>query len=74
MRSVDLRIGFVEVASFSSVTRRIEPELSRRPGNSSASVVHRGDDAKISPSRDEAPTWRLGRAKARRHSIGHGPE
>jgi hypothetical protein len=36
-----MRIGFVDVASESFVTLRIEPELSRRPGHSSASVVHR---------------------------------
>ena len=38
MRSVDLRIGFAEVASESSVTRRIEPELARRPGRRRSSV------------------------------------
>ena len=41
VRSVELRVGFVEVASESSVTRRIDPELARRRGYSSASVVHR---------------------------------
>ena len=53
MRSVDLRIGFAEVASESFVTPRIEPELARRPGHSSASVVHRVR-IRRHPARDEA--------------------
>ena len=41
MRSVDLRVGFVEVASERSVMLRIKPQLSRRPGYSLAPVIHR---------------------------------
>ena len=53
MRRVDPRVRSAEVASKSSVTRRIEPELSRRPGHSSASVVHRVR-IRRHPARDEA--------------------
>jgi hypothetical protein len=43
-QGVDLRVGPSEAASRGFVTRRIEPKLSRRPGHSSASVVHRTED------------------------------
>jgi hypothetical protein len=53
MRSVDLRVGSGEVASERAVTQRIDPELSRRPGHLSASVVHRVR-IRRHPDRDEA--------------------
>ena len=52
-QGVDLRIGSAEAASESSVTRRIEPELSRRRGHSSASVLHRVR-IRLHPGSDEA--------------------
>ena len=53
MRSVDLRVGFVEVASERSVMLRIKPQLSRRPGYSLAPVIHRVR-IRRHPARDEA--------------------
>jgi hypothetical protein len=41
MRSVDPRVCSAEMARRGSVTLRIDPELTRRPGYSSVSVVHR---------------------------------
>jgi hypothetical protein len=51
-QGADLRIGFVEVASESTVMLHIESELSGRRGHSSASVLHRAHSRRH-PARDD---------------------
>ena len=72
MRGVDLRVGSAEVASGSSVTRRIgcRGRLAGR-GHSSASVVHRVR-IRRHPARDEADASRDPRHRRLRSGVARG--
>src|SRR4051812_47347110 len=62
MRRVDLRIGFAEVAS--GCYPAYQPELARRPGHSSASVVRvhiRRHPARDEPDASRDPRHRVAR-------------